>query len=389
MTTQSETRFYIMRQGALKEELLEWDEIVSMCEHGHLTPDTLVFLNVEQEWKKVIDTELERYFDDSEAHLTPDIEPVEVNTEERDEQYSELLGRIAESPDNWSLRLQAADFALAAGDRQGAIEQYQAALDAKPYHPRVANDAVRNLTADEQKALRNLKQVGPFWEEPLVLLKYPFQRSYIYPAVLAALLWLSTLATVARFVGGFIAFLWMFHVIRAVASKERRPPMWDVVTGDIVGGLLKPVGALIVLFAEILVPILAFLQILASAGMIEEPNAFAYINESPMLSVGIFTFCAVYLPGAMMLMAGSSEGVWHALNPKRVISAIGVMEVDYMVAVALFFVIAGIGAAIGAVTWRIPIAGTLPTAVVEAYLFLVMGCALGLLHGRFKDRASS
>lgn len=388
MTTEAQTRFYIMRQGALKEELREWSEIVSMCEMGHLTPEALVFMPDEEQWKKITDTELGRFFDEAEMRTETDAEPGIDTGADENEEYQETVRRITESPDDWSLRLQAADMALAAGDRRGAIDHYQAALDARHYHPRIANDVIRNLTPGEQKTLRYLKRVGSFWGDPLVLLTYPFGRSYIYPAVLAAVLWLSTLAAVARFVGGFIALFWLFHVIRAVARRETLPPMWHGVMEDPAGGLLKPLGSLVALLAELFLPLLAFLQILASAGLVEESNAFAYISNSPMMSVGIFTFSAIYLPAALMLMACTPRGLLHALNPKRVILAIGAMEVDYLMAVVLFFVLAGISAGIGAITWRIPIAGTLPTAIVEAYLVLVMGCVLGMLYGRFKDRIS-
>ena len=63
------------------------------------------------------------------------------------------------------------------------------------------------------------------------------------------------------------------------------------VTGDLVGGLLKPVGALLALSAELYLPLLGLLQVFAIAGLIAEPNAFAYISNSPMMRVGIFTSC--------------------------------------------------------------------------------------------------
>ncbi|MCZ6766508.1 MAG: hypothetical protein O7D32_06205 [bacterium] len=388
MTIESKTRYYIMRQGALKEELREWSEIVSMCETGHLTPEAFVFMPDDEQWKKVTDTELGRFFDKAQANPKTDVESGIESGADKHEEYHETLERIAQAPDDWSLRLQAADMALAAGDRRAALDHYQAALEARHYHPRIVNDIIRNLTPEEQETLRYLKRVGPFWGEPLVLLTYPFGRSYIYPAVLAAVLWLSTLATVTRAVGGFIALFWVFHVIRAVARRETLPPLWHGIMEDPVVGLLKPLGSLVALLAELFLPLLAVLQILASVGLVEESNAFAYINNSPMMSVGIFTFSAIYLPAALMLMACTPRGLLDALNPKRVISAIGAMEVDYLMAVVLFFVLAGISAGIGAITWRIPIAGTLPTAIVETYLVLVMGCVLGMLYGRFKDRIS-
>ena len=144
MKSATGNRFSIIPQGGLKEEYWEWTAIEEMCRAGKLSPQSLIFIPEENAWHKLSESKLAACFPKSDGAAGAKAAPLPETTGHREE-YDRLLEQIRTSPGDAGLRVTAAEIALAMGKTERARDHFQEALEIQPYHPRVAQEAKRNL----------------------------------------------------------------------------------------------------------------------------------------------------------------------------------------------------------------------------------------------------
>jgi hypothetical protein len=390
MNVKSETssRFAILPEGGLKEEAREWEDIETMCRTGRLSPDALIFLPEENVWRKLSDTALAACFRRR--------EPVEAQTDRVasdkmrwDEEYEALAQQIRLDPRDTALRLRAAEVARAMGQIDAACGHYQEALDISPYHPRVAQEAKRNLPLSKWKRLRFLEKPPQVWEDPAAIFAYPFARGPLYLAVSAALLtglfWTAWTAVPAF----LLSSLWAVETIRSNSRGDRRPPLCKGLFADPFQRIAKPLAGTVAAALEISGVFAGIAGVLVVAHLGVETNVLLTIRKSPVLTVLLCTVSVFYLPAVMMLAAAPATRLRDIVNPKRIVRAIRVMETEYVLSVffvaLLFFAVWGAGTLLDS----IPVVGRVFYAAAAAYLILAGGFVFGRLNGRFEEQLVS
>ena len=58
MSSETKNLYYLFKEGAVQEEPWEWSDLEAMCRDGRLSPDSLVFMPDEKEWRKAGETDL-------------------------------------------------------------------------------------------------------------------------------------------------------------------------------------------------------------------------------------------------------------------------------------------------------------------------------------------
>lgn len=379
MTTKIEKTFYIMREGAVREEARSWPEIEALCKSGRLSRDTLIFFRDEDQWKRAEETELEVIFEVLESRGSPAPE----ETTDRDAlqvEYDEVVREI-KGGGEWHLMLQAAEMAKRLDDIKAARAHCQRALDENRYHPRIAKESKRLLPHREWKTLRFLEQAAPFWEDPIALLTYPATGDWRLLAALVLATWALSLIPAGQAIAGVVLFVWGAHVARAAARNETRLPAWQDILRHPKSSLVGPLFGAATLMAQLFLPVILVTQGLLVAGLLEG-TALSIVRNSPFLSVILFTVAAFYLPAAIMVMVGFEDGYRRMVNPLNVVGVIISVERDYIYLVTTLILLLGVRLLVGFVPGLIPVFGSLVWAVTGVYVLIVGAYATGRVCAR-------
>jgi len=385
MKSETSSRFAILPEGGLKEEVREWTDIETMCRTGQLSPNALIFLPEENTWMKLIDTDLAGSFRRYETARTNRDEASSSETR-WDEEYEAVTQQIRLSPCDTALRLRAAEIARAMGQIDAACGHYQAALEISPYHPRVAQEAKRNLSPSKWKTLRFLEKPPQVWEDPAGVFAYPCARGPLYLAVpavvLTGLFW--TVWTVVPAL--FVLSLWAMETVRSTSRGARRPPLWEGLLADPLRRVAKPLAITAVAGLELFSLFAVFAGILVVTHLNGESNIFWVIRKSPVLTVLLCTVSLFYLPAVIMLAAAPAAKLRDIVNPKTIISAIRLMETEYVLSAFFVAVLFCAMWGVGSLLDSIPVLGRVFYAAATVYILLASGFVFGRLNGRFEER---
>jgi hypothetical protein len=373
--------FSVLQEGSLKEETWESEDLAAVCRAGRMSPNSLVFIPDEGGWKPLHETVFAEYFGVEQAAVSEATQNDEISA-----RYTALLSELHDNPDDVDLTLHAGELALAGGDVEAATRHYQRALEINPYHPRVAQEAKRNLPATKWRTLRFLDKPPHVWEEPLALVAYPLSRGPVYFALPAAVVFGLSFTPWTLIPAVLALTLWAVEVIRASAAKEKTPPLWHGLAGDPVGRAVSPLVAAAAHMALVVAPFVAAAGVLVALGKGSGTDIASTLQKSPVMMVMVVTGAILYLPAAATVAASSKKRLLDAVNPLVVISAIRVMEVEYIAAV-MFNVLLLVGTwTVGRLLEPIPVAGRVFFAVAAVYVVLAGGFVMGRVYARFAER---
>ncbi|MDH3216199.1 MAG: hypothetical protein OEN01_07900 [Candidatus Krumholzibacteria bacterium] len=386
MTNKTQNLFYILHEGALQEEPepKSWEDIEVMCRLGQLSAESLIWDPEANSWKKVIDTELAPLVE-SQAPAVEDSGPDPAVIAEKTDAYNLLKRRIEAEPDDWELVLQAAELALALGDRPAAVRHFQRALEIRPFKARIVREAKRNLSSDERKTLRFFSRPEPVWDDAGVLVTYPLARGPLYLAIPAAVVFALTWIPGMLFVVGPLLYLWLTQVTATTARGEAQPPLWHGVLADPMSGLIKPLLVALIVAAELYLPFIILAKILTLTGSGVEVGTLALIQKSPLMIVTMSTLTVVYMPAVFVLMGVSGFDVARVANPRHVVSAVIKMEGEYVASVAIIAALLAVWGIAAFVSGFIPVVGRMVAAAVGVFVLLPSGLVVGRLQSRFSE----
>lgn len=384
MKSATGNRFSIIPQGGLKEEYWEWTAIEEMCRAGKLSPQSLIFIPEENAWHKLSESKLAACFPKSDGAAGAKAAPLPETTGHREE-YDRLLEQIRTSPGDAGLRVTAAEIALAMGKTERARDHFQEALEIQPYHPRVAQEAKRNLPPSLWKTLKCLEKPAPVWEDAAAVFRFPYSRGPVYLAAASALLF-GLMWSLWTIVPAFVVLsLWVTETARGASRGETRAPLWDGFAGDPVGRIARPIAIAAVAALEVIAVFAAIAGVLLLARLSSEPNIFFAIYKSELLVVLFSTASILYLPAVMMLSITPAARMTEAVDPRTVVRAIRLMEGEYLLSVLfaaiLFSAMWGIGALLGGV----PLVDRAFYATAAVYVLLAGSFVFGRLQARFSD----
>ena len=377
LSNATKTCYHVLQKGSLKEEIWEWGDLEATARAGRLSPDSLIFFSDENTWKKAIDTDLADCF----------AEPAEAETDrEFESEYQDALADIGQNPADNGPLLHAAEIAVAMGNKEAARDHYQKALELTPFHPRVAQEAKRNLPLAQLKTLRLLEKPPHVWDEPLRLAAYPAARGALYFLVPTFVVFAMSWSIWTLIPCAYILGLCALEIIAATSKGEPRPPHWRSFVAESVRRILKRFVALLGVTLELYLPLAAVAGVLMITGQSDRSNLIEVVSKSPVLTVVGFTASLIYLPAALMLVAEVGTRVRDALNPLHVGSVIRLMEGEYVVTIgfvlAMVCAIWGLGRPLGSVL----VAPNVFYAAATVYAVLAGGFVLGRLLARFREQ---
>ncbi|UCG51624.1 MAG: hypothetical protein JSW58_15795 [Candidatus Latescibacterota bacterium] len=385
MNRTTKTQFPILQEGALKEELWEWSDIEALAKTGRLSPNSLIFFADEDVWKKVSDTDLAACLEPAKTAPTGDDKPL-VEDRDYEREYEDVLSEIRARPDDLNTIRHAAEVALAIGNTKAARDHYQRGLEIKPYHPRVVQEAKRNLPRSLWKTLRFLEKPPHIWEDPVRLATYPISRGPLYMLIPALVLWGLSWTVWTAVPAVTMLVLWAMEVVRVASRGDRRPPLWNGLLSDPMGTVVRPLLAAVGAVAELCLPFLMIAAVFVFFGQSGDTGLITVIRKSPIISVVMFTAGLFYIPAVLMLASAHSARVRDVLNPKYVVTAVRIMEGEYITSLVFVLLLLGVAWGLGTLVGLIPFAARLFYAAATTYVVLSSGLVLGRLHSRFKER---
>jgi hypothetical protein len=129
----------------------------------------------------------------------------------------------------------------------------------------------------------------------------------------------------------------------------------------------------------------AIAGILVATRLSRESNILLVIGKSPVLTVLACTAVVFYVPAVLMLSVSAASRLRDAANPKTIVSAIRIMEVEYLFSAsfvaALVFAVWGVGSLLGDVSW----VDRAFYSVAIVYLVLAGSFVFGRVLARFRD----
>jgi hypothetical protein len=334
---------------------------------------------------KLIDTDLAGCFKKVEG-VGSNRDEASSSETRREKEYESVTQQIRLSPCDTVLRLRAAEIARTMGQIDAACGHYQEALEISPYHPRVAQEAKRNLPSSKWKTLKFLEKPPQVWEDPAGVFAYPCARGPLYLAipavVLTGLFW--TVWTVVPAV--LVLSLWAIETVRSTSRGGRRPPLWEGLLAEPRRRIAKPLGVTVAAELELFSLFAVFAGILVVTRLSGESNIILVIRKSPVLMVLLWTVGLFYLPAVIMLATAPAARLRDIANPKRIIAAIRVMETEYVLSVFFVALLSCAMWGVGSLLDFIPVLGRAFYAAATAYILLAGGFVFGRLNGRFEER---
>ncbi|MFQ5512251.1 MAG: tol-pal system YbgF family protein [Candidatus Krumholzibacteriia bacterium] len=385
MTNETKSFYYLFKEGAVQEEPWEWSNLEEMCREGRLSPDSLIFMPDENEWRRAVDTELAplfRQLQEAEGELVDD----EAASERIADAYQRALEQIEQAPGLLVALLNAGEIAVTMGNVDAGREHYQNALNRHPYHPRAVQEAKKNLPASEWSQLRYLYKPPAIWGHVDRVFSYPLSRGPLYlvipTVVLSALWWIPGMDAL----GVALLYLWGAQVVRSSAMLEDRPPLWHYLLSESREALGRPALAGFVVAAELYLPFLVIAQIVVSSGGSIYHDPFTVIRTSPFAIVLATTLSLVYLPAVTILATSPIVKVTRVFNPLQVLKMIGRMDKEYMAAVGYIILMFCLWGMINLLLVKIPVAGGIVATLLGVYVMITSGLVLGRLQARFKEQ---
>ncbi len=385
MQSTKNTQYSVLQEGALKEETWEWADLVAMCQARRISPRSLIFIPEDNGWKALIDTPLGEYFETNPAVGTESPGDA-AQLEAINDRYEAVVGELRETPDDIDLALNAGELALAKGDTDAAHGHYQRALEISPYHPRVAQEAKRNLRASEWRTLRFLDKPPHVWEEPVAIFAYPFARGAVYFAVPTAVLAVLSFTLWSLIPAVLVMFLWAIETVRSSQNGERKPPLWHPLTKDFSGRVLKPMSAALINTAVLLLPFIAAAGVLIVLGKGVGSDIVATIEKSPVITVAGITSVLLFLPAILSIIASSNKRLIEMIDPRGIVETIRVMELEYLAAVLFNVILLSAVLLGGRLFHGVPVLNHVLYAAAAVYALLAGGFVLGKVYARFAER---
>jgi hypothetical protein len=181
--------------------------------------------------------------------------------------------------------------------------------------------------------------------------------------------------------------LWGMEVIAAASAGRSRPPLWHGVLADPMETVVRRLVAFLGVTAELYLPFVAAAVVLIATGQSDRSSLLDVIGGSPVMTVLVFTAGLVYLPAVTMLVAASSATrIRDMLNPRYVVSAIRLMEGEYLAALGFIGAMLCTAWGVSSMLGFVPFAAKALVAAVAAYTMLAGGLVFGRLHSRFKEQ---
>jgi len=379
LANKTDTRFYVHNEGNVGGQPVArtWDDIVAMCQSGQLRPDSMVFFEVENVWKKAGETELAVHFGASAS--------AETDVADQDElrgQYEILRREADDSRFDWNRSAQLGEMAAALGDHEAAFKHFQAALERHRYHTMLGSRAKRCLSSEDCQRLSFLSRPDPVWNDLVGLVSYPFSRGPLYLAiptvVMAALFWLPGVALV----GFLLLYLWATEIIRTAAQGDAKPPLWHGLVSTPVDTVLKPLGTALIVAIQVYAPFIIVAMVL---GVLTNEGLGEVIQGSPIMIVLMSTVTLLYVPAVLVIAGGTDGDVRRIANPKSVISVVLKMETEYVISVGIILALVSVWGLLSYLFTMIPFAGHVAAVAVGVYALIAGGLVVGRLQSRFAE----
>lgn len=373
--SQETATYFVLPEGATQEEPCTWEEIEAMAGAGLLAPDTLIFFPEDNGWRRAADTQLAPFFSDEQAAAAP----VDVRGEEWEAQYREVCDEIGHGSD-WNPRVQAAELALKLDDRDAAVEHFRDALTSHPFHPRVVQEAKRLLSPTERATLPFLERVEPAWNDLPGMVLYPL-RGAIHMVIPAALFAGLSFVPGGAAVSALLLFVWGVEITRTGAAPSASPPSWRNFVGNPLA-VVRSLQVAGVVGLEIYGPFLLIAAIMAATS---NDGILAVVGKSPLILVPMLIVTLLYVPAVLTLAANPKVRIGWIGDPRNVLAAIGKMETEYMICVAMFLALFVVWLVITAIFGKLPFVSNAMSAASGTYLALAGGFIASRLHSRFRD----
>jgi len=368
---------YILRPGSTQEEQWAWENIEEMCRAGEIGKGTRVFLPETNEWALIEDTDLGELLEPGDSQDDVAVAVAETLRED----YESTVARIADDRDGVDARLEAARIAIALGLPDEARGHLQDALDAHPFHPRVAGEARRRLSPPKCRELRYLDRPEAAWDDLAAMASWPWSRGPVYALAPWLVLFAVSLLPGGRVSASVISLAWMTILANAAASGSRTVPGLEVVRPGAVRHIVVPALVGIGAVGEVVGVFAAIAWLTARLGVETSRGAVGTIESSPVLAVLLLVSVLVSLPVALPL-AIADRKPWHALLVWRWPAVAIRMETEFVTSALLMLAVALVaGAAIG-LTASIPVIGNLVAWGTIAFAAPLTAMVVGRLAGR-------
>lgn len=249
----------------------------------------------------------------------------------------------------------------------------------------------------EERLDRDRLRARPMMDELNTILTYPLRDTTAFVS-LAVFTWVfAALGQVAVMYGKAVGIIFSQGVLMAYCFtalsrassgnlKDFMPDISDI--HDLIRALRLGFAALLagsgpLLLIVILIPGLALLGGVPSSTPSDSGGEMPEESDAgPGVALFLLGLIALvwkvgYTPMALTV-AGLSRSVWSTLNPAVGIDTIRRMDTVYWHAMGIYTVVAFTQWVLGAILSYIPILGGLIRSFVDAYAYLMIGCALGL-----------
>jgi hypothetical protein len=380
----TDTEYYVLQVGAAQEEQWSWEAIEDKCRAGEFSADTRIFFPDKNTWVRAGDTDLKSLLGDNGSSIDPpDEEYDEVDGSQLEAEYRDVLRRVDENPKETDPLVEAGRLAAEIGDRNAAREHFQKALRLKPFNSRIAQEVVRRFSKTECREFVYLRRESPAWDDPVDLLSYPLSGGVLFWAIPAAVLFVLLLVPFGAYLAGPLAYLWCVNLARHTAVGTKRLRSWETALENPVREIILPLVAAGAVTGECVLVIYGVgrLSMLLSG---ETGSAFAYVADSPVLSVTLTLFALAYLPAVFVRITHSVGFVVDLANPWTVIRAMIRMEQEYVISALLVLVLALTLIGLDYVVGGVPVVGNAVLAAVSAFVIPAAGFVLGRLAGRMQ-----
>jgi hypothetical protein len=283
---------------------------------------------------------------------------------------------------DWNQRVQAAELALKLGERTAAVEHFRDALTTNPFHPRVVQEAKRLLAPAERATLPFLDRVEPAWTNLPGMIVYPLRGGAINMLIPAAVLAGLSFVPGSEVLVALLLFVWGVEITRTASARSAPPPSWRNFVMNPLGAVVRPlqVAGLVIFEAYGL-----FLAIAAVMSINSHQGIVTVIGKSPLILVPMLIITLLYVPAVITLAANPWVRIGWIADPRNVLGAIGKMETEYMICVAMMLALFVVWLVVTAIFGSLPFVSNAVSAVSGAYLVLAAGFIASRLHARFRD----
>jgi hypothetical protein len=386
MKTNADTLYFVLRDGATKEEQWSWEAIKEMCASGQFSPDTRIFFSDKNAWVCAGDTELKAFFGAVENRSQIGEGAVETNEDREalESEYNEVLRRVGAKPELIEGYIEAGRLATELNDRQAATRHFQTALDLQPFNARVVQEIKRRFSKAECRDFRCFEREAPVWDNLHELVTYPLSRDIRYPGITAAVTAVFLFIPYGGYVVGVLYFLWCMQVARQTAAGSVHLPLWHPAFADPVRELILPLVAGSLVLVEFFLVFGAIARLSMLVGQENTVSVLEYLRNSPILVVLMSVVGIAYLPAVFVRMSNSVGMMIGLLNPWKIVRLAVRMEQEYLMSVFMLF---AVGLAVGVLRLLmggIPILGKAVLAASIAYTLPIAGFIFGRLLARMR-----